>query len=217
MLTDELRGAVETVDNLTSLEDIYLPFRPKRRTRSTIARERGLEPLAKLVLAQNVTDLSREAFSFINEEKGVESVEDALAGARDIIAECINEDNHVRQSIRRLFYMEGSIQSSVIKDKEIEGIKYSQYFDWQEPVSRVPSHRMLAMLRGEKEGYLKVKIRPSQEKGLSLLNRRFVKSVGGCAEQVILAVEDSYTRLLGPTIETDIRVSRPRKRLTTRR
>jgi len=205
VLTAELRTSVESAATLTALEDIYLPYRPKRRTRATMAKEKGLEPLAELILAQEVADLSHEALAFVNMEKGVGSVEDALAGARDIIAEWVNEDTQARQIIRRLFYREGIIQSSVIKGKEGEGIKYSNYFDWQEPVARVPSHRVLAMLRGENEGFLKLRIRPSQEKALSLLHRRFVESTGAASAQVVLAVEDSYPRLLAPSIETDIR------------
>ncbi|MFC1977925.1 Tex family protein [Chloroflexota bacterium] len=205
VLTVELRKSVESAATMTALEDIYLPYRPKRRTRATIAKEKGLEPLAGLILAQEIADPSHEALAFVNVKKGVASVEDALAGARDIIAEWVNEDTRARQSIRRLFYMEGTIQSSVVKDKEGGGIKYSNYFDWQEPVARVPSHRMLAMLRGENEGFLKLRIRPPQEKALPLLQRRFVKSIGAASAQVILAVEDSYPRLLAPSIETDIR------------
>ena len=205
VLTAELRNSVESADNMTALEDIYLPYRPKRRTRATIAKEKGLELLAELILAQEVADPSHEALAFVNIEKGVGSVDDALSGARDIIAEWVNEDTQTRQSIRRLFYMEGIIQSSVIKGKEGTGIKYRNYFDWQEPVTAVPSHRLLAMLRGENESFLKIKIRPPQEKALSLLHRRFVKSIGAASAQVVLAVEDSYPRLLAPSIETDIR------------
>jgi len=205
VLTAELRASVESASTLTALEDIYLPYRPKRRTRATIARGKGLEPLAALILAQEVADPSHEALAFVNMEKGVGSVEDALAGARDIIAEWVDQDTQARQIIRGLFYREGVIQSSVAKGKECEGIKYSSYFDWQDPVARVPSHRMLAMLRGENEGFLKLRIRPPQEKALSFLHRRFVKSTGAAPAQVVLAVEDSYQRLLAPSIETDIR------------
>jgi protein Tex len=204
-LTPELRSAVESAATLTALEDIYLPYRPKRRTRATIAKEKGLGPLAGLILDQEVVDPSQAALAFVNAEKGVGTVEDALAGARDIIAEQVNEDAWARQSIRRLFYMEGVIQSGVIKGKEAEGIKYSNYFDWREPVNRVPSHRMLAMFRGENEGFLKISIRPPQDKALSALHRRFVKSTGAASAQVALAVADSYMRLLAPSIETDIR------------
>jgi len=205
VLTGELRSSVESASTLTALEDIYLRYRPKRRTRATMAKEKGLEPLAKLILAQEIADPSHEALAFVNMEKGVNSVEDALAGARDIVAEWVNEDTQARQTIRRLFYREGIIQSSVVKGKEDKGIKYSNYFDWQEPVARVPSHRMLAMLRGEKEGFLKLKIRPPQEKALSLLHRRFVKTASAASAQAVLAVEDSYPRLLAPSIETDVR------------
>jgi uncharacterized protein len=205
VLTAELRKSVESAATLTALEDIYLPYRPKRRTRATVAKEKGLEPLAELILAQEIADTSHEAHAFVNIEKGVASVEDALAGARDIIAEWVNEDTGTRQIIRRLFYREGIIQSNVVKGKESEGIKYSNYFDWQEPVARVPSHRLLAMLRGENDGFLKITIRPPQDKALSFLHRRFVKGTGTASAQVVLAVKDSYQRLLAPSIETDIR------------
>ncbi len=205
VLTAELLSSVESAATLTALEDIYLPYRPKRRTRATMAKEKGLEPFADLILTQEVADPSHEALTFVNMEKGVGSVEDALAGARDIIAEWVNEDTQARQIIRMLFYREGIIQSSVVKGKEVQGIKYSNYFDWQEPVARVPSHRMLAMLRGENEGLLKLRIRPPQKEALSLLHRRFVKSTGAASAQVALAIEDSYPRLLAPSIETDIR------------
>jgi uncharacterized protein len=205
VLTDELRASVEAAETMSALEDIYLPYRPKRRTRATMAKEKGLEPLATMILAQEISDPAHEALAFINEEKGVASVDEALSGARDIIAEWINEDAATRQSIRRLFYMEGVIQSAVVKDKEEAACKYRDYFEWQEPVSRVPSHRLLAMLRGENEGLLKLKIRPPQEKALSLLHRHFVKGDGDASAQVVMAAEDSYTRLLAPSIETDIR------------
>jgi uncharacterized protein len=205
VLTAELCSAVESATTLSSLEDVYLPFRPKRRTRATIAKEKGLEPLAHLILAQQVADLSHEALAFVNAEKGIASVEDALAGARDIIAEWVNEDAQSRQTMRGLFYREGVIQSTVAKGKEGEGVKYSNYFDWQEPVARAPSHRVLAMLRGENEGYLRLKIRPPEEKALSLLYRRFVKGTGTTSAQMVTVVKDSYGRLLAPSIETDIR------------
>ncbi len=205
VLTDELRDRVESALNMTALEDIYLPYRPKRRTRATIAKEKGLEPLAVMIFAQEKINLSEEIMAFINEEKGVVSADDAIAGARDIIAEWINEDAQARQGMRRLFYMEGIIQSIVVKDKENEAVKYRDYYDWKEPVSRVPSHRLLAMFRGENEGLLKLKIRPDEDKALSLLHRQFVKGDGEASSQVILAAADSYARLLAPSIETDIR------------
>jgi uncharacterized protein len=205
VLTAQVRSSIESVMTMAELEDVYLPYRPKRRTRATIAKEKGLEPLAKLILMQEIADPAHEAITFVNIEKGVGSVNDALAGARDIIAERVNEDGKARWTIRRLFHMEAVIQSSVAKGKEIEGIKYSNYFDWQEPVTRAPSHRMLAMLRGEKEGFLKLSISPSKEKAITLLQRIFVKNTGAASSQVAIAVEDSYERLLAPSIETDIR------------
>ena len=205
VLTAQVRSSIESVMTMAELEDVYLPYRPKRRTRATIAKEKGLEPLAKLILMQEISDPAHEAITFVNIEKGVGSVNDALAGARDIIAERVNEDGKARWTIRRLFHMEAVIQSSVAKGKEIEGIKYSNYFDWQEPVTRAPSHRMLAMLRGEKEGFLKLSISPSKEKAITLLQRIFVKNTGAASSQVAIAVEDSYERLLAPSIETDIR------------
>ncbi len=204
-LTAELRTAVEAAESLAALEDIYLPYRPRRRTRAAIAREKGLEPLASLILAQKGFDLSQDAANSLNTEKGISSIEEALTGARDIIAEWVNEDRQARYLIRRLFYQEGMIQSVVVKNKEIEGIKYDHYFDWQERLARVPGHRFLAMLRGENEGYLKIKIRPDQEKALALLYRHFVKDNHDYSAQVVLAVKDSYYRLLAPSIETDIR------------
>ena len=215
LLTDELQSAIETAETMAALEDIYLPYRPKRRTRATIARGKGLEPLGKTLLVQEgTTDPLQEAASFVNEEKGVQSAEDALTGARDIIAEGVNEDADTRQSIRKLFAREGTFQSSVVKGYKEEdggaelveaGAKYRAYFDWWEPVCKAPSHRVLAMFRGEREGYLRLTIRPPEEKALALLHRRFVKGKGPAAEQVTLAVDDCYKRLLAPSMETEIR------------
>jgi uncharacterized protein len=193
LLTNELRNSIESAGNMTALEDIYLPYRPKRHTRVMAAREKGLEPLAIMLFAQETTtDPLKEAINFVSEKKGVESVEDALAGARDIIAEWANENAEARKPMRRLFYQEGILQSNLVKGKESEGIKYSNYFDWHEPVNKVPGHRVLAMFRGEKEGCLKVTIRPPEEKALELLRRCFVKATGAASEQVNMAVEDHY-------------------------
>jgi protein Tex len=206
MLTDELRAAVETAATMTALEDVYLPYRPKRRTRATIAKEKGLEPLAQLLFMQDVAaDPLSEAIAYVNNEKGVESADAALAGARDIIAEWASEDAEIRQTMRGIFEREGSLQSKVAKGKERDGIKYSDYFEWQEPVSKIPSHRILAMFRGEHEGLLNLVIRPSEEKALATLHRRFIKNDSAAAGQVTEALEDSYDRLLGPSIETDVR------------
>ncbi len=206
LLTDELKAAVSGAQTMSTLEDIYLPFRPKRRTRATIAREKGLEPLAKTVFAQDAsTDPAKEAEAFINQELGVASVEDALAGARDIIAEWVNEEAETRQMMRDVFAREGLFQCKVAKDKEKEGIKYRDYFEWEEPVRKAAGHRVLAMLRGEAEGFLKLTIRPDEERALSLLDQRYVKGQSPASAQVSEAVRDSYSRLLAPSIETDIR------------
>ncbi|MDD5700729.1 MAG: Tex family protein [Dehalococcoidales bacterium] len=206
LLTDELQAAVSTAETLSALEDIYLPYRPKRRTRAAIAREKGLEPLALAILAQDdLTDPEQAAVAFINPEKGINSTGEALAGARDIIAEMINEDAGVRQSLRRLFARDGLLQSSVIQGKEEAGAKYRDYFEQQELASRMPGHRVLAVFRGEAEGYLKISIRPPQEKALSIMFQYFVKGQNPASDQVILAMEDSYQRLLAPSLETDIR------------
>jgi uncharacterized protein len=206
LLTDELKAAVAGAQTMSILEDIYLPFRPKRRTRATIAREKGLEPLSKTLFAQDASvDPVKEAEAFINQELGVASVEDALAGARDIIAEWVNEDAETRQMMRDLFAREGTFQSKVTKDKEKEGAKYRDYFDSKEPVTKAAGHRVLAMLRGEAEGFLKLTIRPDEERALSLLEQRYVKGESPASQQVSEAVRDSYGRLLATSIETDIR------------
>ena len=206
LLTEELKSAVSGAQTLSSLEDIYLPFRPKRRTRATMAREKGLEPLAKTLFAQDASvDLLKEAEAFINQELGVATVEDALGGARDIIAEWVNEDADTRQVMRNLFASEGLFQSKVDKDKEKEGAKYRDYFEWEEPVRKAAGHRILAMLRGEAEGFLKLTIRPDEERALSFLDERHVKGESPASQQVSEAVRDSYGRLLAPSIETDIR------------
>jgi len=206
VLTDELKNAVESAITLTALEDIYLPYKPKRRTRATIAREKGLEPLAKLLFTQDAaTDPLEEAAAYVSLEKGVDSADDALAGARDIIAERVSEDAEARKQIRMLFFREGILASSVVKDKDEEGAKYRDYFDRQELIKRIPSHRLLAVLRGENEGYLKVSIKPSEEEALGILYDQFVKGTSPAAEQVKAAVDDCYKRLMAPSIENDIR------------
>ncbi len=206
LLTEDLKQAILAADTITTLEDIYLPYRPKRRTRATIAREKGLEPLALLISAQDdLTDPEREAMVYVNAEKGVMSAEEALSGARDIIAEQINENAELRQPLRQLFSNEGVLLSTVSKGKEEEGAKYRDYFELVEPISRMPGHRVLAIFRGEAEGYLQLSIRPAEEKALNLLFRFCVKGRNACSDQVIMAMEDSYQRLLAPSLETDIR------------
>jgi len=206
LLTDELRISVEEALTLTALEDIYRPYRPKRRTRATIAREKGLEPLAKLIFSQDpAIDPRDEAHAFIDAKKGVESSEAALAGARDIIAEWVNEDAAARGDMRVLFVKKGTITSKVIKAKEVEGAKYRDYFDSQESVTKAPSHRILAMFRGEQEGIIKLTLRPREEEALARLHRRFIDGRSPASEEMTLAIDDSYKRLLAPSLETEIR------------
>ena len=206
LLTDELRAAVESAATMAELEDVYLPYRPKRRTRAMIARERGLEPLAELLLEQGNIDPVSEAAKFINVELQVESADDALAGARDIIAEWVSEDADTRAGIRRLFADSGLIVSRVIDGKEDEGAKFRDYFDWQEPISQAPSHRILAMRRGEAEGVLRVTIAPEESEAIGIIERAWVDGFGAASEQVRMACDDGYKRLLGPALETEIRV-----------
>ena len=205
LLTDELKEQIARAETMTVLEDIYLPYRPKRRTRATIAREKGLEPLAKLILAQDrALDPAGEAETFVDESKGVESTEDALAGARDIIAEWINENQTARGRIRRLFSREGSFRASVVKGQEADGRKYEDYFDWAEPVAKAPSHRILAMRRGAREGFLKLKVDVPEDQALRILEELFVRGHSACSAQVKEAVCDGYKRLLWPSMETEI-------------
>ncbi|MCF6159447.1 MAG: RNA-binding transcriptional accessory protein [wastewater metagenome] len=207
LLTDELKEKIAAADSLTVLEDIYLPYRPKRRTRATVAREKGLEPLAKLIFAQDSRDPAAEAALFINPEKEIHSAEDALSGARDIIAEWISEDQTARSNMRNLYLHSGVFTTKIIQGKEEEGIKYQDYFDWEEPVSKAPSHRILAMRRGEKEGFLTLRIHIPEEEALSMLESLFVKGNGLSSQQVKMAVHDSYKRLLSLSIETEIRLA----------
>ena len=204
-LTDELEYQINTASSLTELEDIYLPFRPKRKTRATIAKAKGLEPLAKIIMSQNTIDLETKAFQFINEKNEIYSIEEALAGARDIIAEWINETKSSRSKIRNLFLKEAVIQSKIKKGKDIEGVKYKTYFDWDEKLMKAPSHRILAMFRGENESFLKIKISIPEEKAIENLERLFIKSNNDSAEQVKMAIKDCYKRLLHPSMETEIR------------
>jgi len=201
LLTPELKSKIEQCYELNELEDIYLPYKPKRRTRATVAREKGLEPLAKLIFKQSETDPENRALQFLND--AVPDVAEALAGARDIIAEWINEDQHARTIVRNQFSREAVISSHVAKGKEEEGIKFSNYFDSSEPLKRCPSHRLLAMRRGEKEGFLKLSVAPDEEKTIAALENYFVKSRNDSGIQMSLAVRDSYKRLLAPAIETE--------------
>jgi uncharacterized protein len=206
-LTDELKEKILSAETMVVLEDIYLPYRPKRRTRATIAKEKGLEPLAQLLLAQEDRDPLIEAAAFVNAEKGVDSAEDALAGARDIIAEWVNEDQTARARMRDFYSSKAVFKSKIIPEKEAEGMKYKDYFDWEEPVNTAPSHRILAMRRGEKEGFLILRVLPPEDEALKILDGLFVKGEGPASEQVRMAVRDSYRRLLSSSMETEIRLA----------
>jgi uncharacterized protein len=206
-ITDELKESVMAAASLAILEDIYLPYRPKRRTRASIARERGLEPLAGLIFEQNGANPLKAAADFIDPDKAVETVEDALAGARDIIAERVNEDQQARTKLRQLYFSRGIIHSRVSHGKEATGTKYRDYFDWQEPALTAPSHRILAMRRGEKEDILNLSIGPPEDEAIKILEDLFVKTDGEDSTQVKLAVHDSYKRLLFRSMETEIRLA----------
>lgn len=203
-LTEELKEKILDAETISSLEDLYLPYKPKRRTKATIAREKGLEPLAQFILLQNGSP-DGEAEKFISPEKEVTSIEDALHGARDIIAEIVSEDAAAREQVRALFKQKATIKSRVVRGKEEEGAKYEDYFEWEEPLANCPSHRMLAMRRGEKEDFLFLDIKPPAEDAISILERIFIKNKSECAAQVKLAIEDGYGRLLQPSIEAETR------------
>ena len=204
-LTEELKHKIVQAETKAILEDIYLPYRPKRRTRATIAREKGLEPLAELIFSQDPTiDPKDEAKAFADESKGVESAEAALAGATDIIAEWVNEEQTARARIRELFSKKGSFGTKVVQGKETEGCKYEDYFDWQEPIATAPSHRILAMRRGAREGFLKLQVIAPEEQALRILEGLFVRGRSASSAQVKEAVLDSYRRLLSPSMETEI-------------
>ena len=206
-LTDELKEKILSAETMVVLEDIYLPYRPKRRTRATIAKEKGLEPLAQRLFAQDDMDPMAEAAAFFDPEKGVDSAEDALAGARDIIAEWVNEDQTARAKMRDFYTLKAVFKSKVIPEKEAEGIKYKDYFDLEEPVNTAPSHRILAMRRGENEGFLTLRVLPPEEEALDILENLFIKGEGLASQQVRMAVHDSYKRLLSSSMETEIRMA----------
>jgi len=210
-LTPELEKQIDEAETMVTLEDIYLPYRPKRKTRATAAREKGLQPLADLLLEQNKVDLETAAEAYIDAEKGVNSIEEALAGARDIIAETISENAEVRTRIRELFIEKGTFQSKVAEGKEEEGIKYKDYFDWTEPVKSAPSHRILAMRRGEKEEILWLDIKPEEQEAIAILEDTFVKGINPSADQIKQAIADGYKRLLKPSMETEVRLVTKKK------
>ncbi len=213
LLSDDLKSAVLKAETLSALEDIYLPYRPKRRTRATIAKEAGLEPLAdKLFLEQATLDPQKAAEPFVNPAKEVKDVAAALLGARDIIAERISDDADARAKLRALYWSQATIRSKVMSDKQEAAAKFKDYFDWSEPIASIPSHRLLAIRRGETEGFLIVRMTPPEESALNLLEPLFVTAPGKPAgEQIRLAVQDSYKRLLGFAIEAELRIESKKK------
>lgn len=208
-LTPELKKRIDGCMTLTEVEDIYLPFKPKRRTRAEVAREKGLEPLAKILMCQLNNDVESKALPFVKGD--VKDVDDALQGARDIIAEWVSENESARGRIRRLFSHEAIIQSKVVKGKEQEAEKFRDYFDMKEPIKRCSSHRLLAMRRGEAEGFLRVDISPDADSAVEKLNPLFVKGTTEASRQVGMAVSDAYKRLIKPSIETEVAASMKEK------
>lgn len=205
-LTPELAQQINTVGTMAALEDIYLPYKPKRKTRASMAREKGLQPLADLLLEQQVGDIEAQAEQYINAELGVNTVEEAFAGARDIIAETIAEDAEVRASVRKLFLDKGHFVSRVVPGKEEQALKYKDYFEWNESLSSAPSHRVLAMRRGEKEELLYLDIEVDEQEVLPRVEKIYIKGNNEASKQVELALLDGYKRLLKPSMETEVRV-----------
>lgn len=212
-LTPELEKKINEALTMSALEDLYLPYKPKRKTKASVAKEKGLEPLAIKLMEQTSFDPHLEAEKYIDAEKGVETIEEALQGARDIIAETINENAEIRQTIRELFMKKGIITSKVLKskEKEAEAQKYKDYFEWDEPIHKIPSHRLLAIRRGEKEGYLSMNIAPNEEEAIELIERQFIKGNSDASQQVKLSIKDSYKRLMSVSIETEVRMETKKK------
>ena len=210
-LTEQLKAKVIAAATMTELEDIYLPYKPKRRTRATIAKEKGLEPLAKRIFEQENFAVAQTAAEYVDKEKKVETPEDALAGSRDIIAEWISEDQQLRQSMRQLYWEYGQFVCKVATGKEEEGIKYKDYYDWQEPVSDTPSHRVLAMRRGAKEKFLSLRVTVPNEDATEKIEQQVIKADNEAAAQVKLATADCFKRLLSLSMETEIRLETKKK------
>lgn len=202
-LSPELKARIEATYDPTELEDLYLPYKKKRKTKATVAREKGLEPLANTIFEQNNQDVETLALKYLNDD--VPDIEEALQGARDIIAERINEDEQARNRIRHAFKRDATIRSKIARNKEEEGAKYRDYFDFEELLSKCPSHRLLAIRRGEEEGLLRVQIGPDEEEALYQLEKIFIQSSGEAAQQIKEAIKDGYKRLLSPSIETEFR------------
>jgi uncharacterized protein len=204
-MTEQLQAKINDATTIAELEDLYLPYKPKRKTKAQTARENGLEPLALLILQQGNIHPHTEAAAYLNET--VLTVDAALQGARDIISEMVNEDAQVRAGMRRMFEDKATVQSKVLADKEVEGIKYKDYFDFSEPISKIPSHRLLAVMRGFMEGVLRLAIAPNEEEALALIEDIFVRSGNEAGEQVKKAVKDAYRRLLQVNLESEFRMA----------
>lgn len=202
-LTGELKQKIEASWEMTELEDLYLPYKRKRKTRASVAKERGLEPLAQIIMEQKSHLIESLAEKYISEE--VPTIEDALQGARDVIAELINEDQQARNSVRQVFKRAATVKTKIARGKEEEGKQYQDYFEFEESLQKIPSHRLLAILRAEAQGILRVAVEPEAEQAIYKLERQFVKGYGKAADQVKMAIEDSYKRLLAPSIETEFR------------
>ena len=212
LLTDELSARIDQAETISALEDVYLPFRPKRRTRAMVARERGLEPLAMALLAQEAdTPAEETAAAYVDAAKEVPDAETALAGARDIIAETINEDADARAEIRGYFAAEAVVSAAVVAGKEEEGAKFRDYFGCSDPLATMAGHRLLAMFRGEKEGFLTLTVRPPRDEAVARLQERFVKGESSFSAQVAQAAESAYTRLMAPSMEVETRMEAFRK------
>ena len=202
-MTDELKRKIDDTLDSSELEDIYLPYKPKKRTRATVAKEQGLEPLAAWLMKQNNGDTELIAEKYLKGD--IDDTEKALAGARDIIAEWVSEDMTARQRVRNYYNHGAQVISHVIKGKESDAVKYEDYYDFAEPLRKCPSHRMLAMRRGEAEGYLRINIEPKNDDAVEMLSRHFLKAENAAARQVRMAVEDSYKRLIQPSIENEFK------------
>lgn len=208
-MTEALQAKIDNATTITALEDIYLPYKPKRKTKAQTARENGLEPLADMMLAQQHDDVMAEASKYINDK--ILTAEDALQGARDIIAELVNENAEVRAKMRKLFEDTATIQSKVLTDKETEGIKYKDYFDFSEPIHKIPSHRILAILRGFLEGVLRMSIAPLEEDALYLLEQQYIQGMNPWSDHLRKAIRDAYRRLMQPSLESEFRTALKQK------
>lgn len=204
-LTPELEKNINNAETLQDVEDLYLPYKPKRRTKAEIARQKGLEPLAKLIMAQNSDDVNGMAKRFINKEKDVNNEDEALQGARDIMAEWISENINGRNKIRKIYHRDGIISSTLVKSKEAEAQTYKQYFDFKEPIAKAPSHRILALFRAEEEGLLKVKLSIEANDALNVLDGIFLRNDNASTDLVQDAIDDAWKRLLEPSLETEMR------------